>query len=88
MIEVAATVLDVEGAPRFLLSEALRGEGARLVTAAGEPFMTRYHPSGDLAPRDIVSRSIVLESQRPRDRFPQSGTGRDGAGGTDDAATS
>ncbi len=63
-VQFHPTVLDVEGAPRFLLSEALRGEGARLVTAAGEPFMTRYHPSGDLAPRDIVSRSIVLESQR------------------------
>ncbi len=33
-------------------------------TPTGEPFMTRYHPSGDLAPRDVVSRSIVLESQR------------------------
>ena len=63
-VQFHPTVLEVEGAPRFLLSEALRGEGARLVTATGEPFMTRYHPSGDLAPRDIVSRSIVLESQR------------------------
>ena len=63
-VQFHPTVLDVENAPRFLLSEALRGEGARLVDANGEPFMLRYHPSADLAPRDIVSRSIVLESQR------------------------
>jgi len=63
-VQFHPTVLDVENAPRFLLSEALRGEGARLVDASGEPFMARYHPAADLAPRDIVSRSIVLESQR------------------------
>jgi L-aspartate oxidase len=63
-VQFHPTVLAVENAPRFLLSEALRGEGARLVDANGEPFMIRYHPSADLAPRDIVSRSIVLESQR------------------------
>jgi len=63
-VQFHPTVLDVEGAPRFLLSEALRGEGAQLVDAHGEPFMRRYHPAGDLAPRDVVARSIVLESQR------------------------
>ena len=63
-VQFHPTVLDVEDAPRFLLSEALRGEGARLVNASSEPFMERYHASADLAPRDIVSRSIVLESQR------------------------
>ena len=63
-VQFHPTVLDVAGAPRFLLSEALRGEGARLVDARGEPFMLRYHPAADLAPRDIVSRSIVLESRR------------------------
>ena len=51
----------MEGAPRFLLSEALRGEGAFLINAAGERFMQRYHPLADLAPRDVVSRSIVAE---------------------------
>ena len=63
-VQFHPTVLDVEHAPRFLLSEALRGEGAQLVDAAGEPFMIRYHPAADLAPRDVVSRSIALESER------------------------
>src|SRR4030095_5811951 len=44
--------------------EALRGEGARLVNRLGEAFMTRYHPDGDLAPRGVVARSIVLERER------------------------
>jgi len=49
-------------APRFLISEALRGEGARLLNEAGEPFMQRYDTEwGDLAPRDVVSRSIHRE---------------------------
>jgi L-aspartate oxidase len=63
-VQFHPTALDVEHAPRFLLSEALRGEGARLVTASGEPFMHQYHASGDLAPRDVVSRSIALESAK------------------------
>ncbi len=49
-------------APRFLISEAVRGEGARLVDASGEPFMQKYDPEWkDLAPRDVVSRSIYQE---------------------------
>ena len=63
-VQFHPTALDVEHAPRFLLSEALRGEGARLVNAAGEAFMHRYHPLADLAPRDVVSRSIALESRK------------------------
>ena len=63
-VQFHPTVLDAADAPRFLLSEALRGEGAQLVDAAGQPFMARYHPAADLAPRDIVSRSIVLEAAR------------------------
>jgi L-aspartate oxidase len=43
---------------RFLLSESLRGEGARLVDGNGREFMTDYHPDGSLAPRDIVARGI------------------------------
>jgi L-aspartate oxidase len=47
----------------FLLTEALRGEGAMLRNEAGERFMFSYHASGELAPRDIVSRAIVTEIQ-------------------------
>lgn len=60
-VQFHPTALFVPGAPRFLLSEALRGEGAFLRTGSGERFMDRYHPSRELAPRDVVSRSIVLE---------------------------
>lgn len=50
------------GAPPFLISEAVRGEGARLVNGDGEPFMQRYEPEWkDLAPRDVVARSIHHE---------------------------
>jgi len=62
-VQFHPTALNLAGAPRFLISEALRGEGARLVNRNGEAFMTRYHPDGDLAPRDVVARSIVRESQ-------------------------
>jgi L-aspartate oxidase len=63
-VQFHPTALDVAGQPRFLLSEALRGEGARLVNAADEPFMTRYEAAGDLAPRDRVSRAILREHER------------------------
>jgi L-aspartate oxidase len=63
-VQFHPTALHVEGAPRFLLSEALRGEGALLRNKDGEAFMQRYHPLKDLAPRDVVSRSIVAEMRR------------------------
>ena len=63
-IQFHPTALNVAGAPRFLLSEALRGEGAWLVNQAGERFVQRYEPAGDLASRDLVSRAIVREVQR------------------------
>ena len=63
-VQFHPTALHVEGAPRFLLSEALRGEGAVLRNKAGEAFMERYHELKDLAPRDVVSRSIVEEMRR------------------------
>ena len=60
-VQFHPTALYVPNAPRFLLSEALRGEGAYLKNASGERFMERYHPLKELAPRDVVSRSIVME---------------------------
>jgi L-aspartate oxidase len=60
-VQFHPTVLSVAGAPRFLLSEALRGEGGQLINAAGERFVQRYDPAGDLAPRDVVARAIVRE---------------------------
>jgi L-aspartate oxidase len=55
------TALSVPGTPRFLLSEALRGEGALLRNHRGERFMDGYHPMAELAPRDIVARAIMRE---------------------------
>jgi len=58
------------GRARFLISEALRGEGARLLNVAGEPFMERYAPEWkELAPRDVVARSIHLEMLRTGSSF-------------------
>src|SRR5262249_11541869 len=53
-VQFHPTALAVPGAPRYLLSEALRGEGARLINASGDAFVARYDPAGDLAPRDCV----------------------------------
>jgi len=55
------TAFSLAGAPRFLLSEALRGEGAILLNDRGERFMERYHPLLELAPRDVVARAITRE---------------------------
>ena len=63
-VQFHPTALHLSGAPRFLLSEALRGEGAYLLNQDGERFMERYHPLKELAPRDVVSRSIVTEAAR------------------------
>jgi L-aspartate oxidase len=61
-IQFHPTTFYDRNAPRFLISEAVRGEGARLVHADGQPFMQRYDPEWkDLAPRDVVARSIHQE---------------------------
>jgi L-aspartate oxidase len=58
------TALSIKGAPRFLLSEALRGEGGILRNVNLERFMKRYNEAQELAPRDIVARAIVSEMHR------------------------
>ena len=55
------TALRLPGAPPFLITEAMRGEGAILRNTTGDPFMQQYHAQGDLAPRDVVSRSLLAE---------------------------
>jgi L-aspartate oxidase len=60
-VQFHPTVFYGKNAPRFLISEALRGEGAVLVNARGRPFMKDVHPRGSLAPRDVVSRAIHQE---------------------------
>jgi L-aspartate oxidase len=67
-VQFHPTALNLEGAPRFLLSEALRGEGGVLRNAAGKRFMPRYHEAAELAPRDVVTRSIVAEMERTATR--------------------
>ncbi|HKG11849.1 MAG TPA: L-aspartate oxidase, partial [Pyrinomonadaceae bacterium] len=67
-VQFHPTALSLEGAPRFLLSEALRGEGGVLRNAAGKRFMPRYHEAAELAPRDVVTRSIVAEMERTATR--------------------
>ena len=67
-IQFHPTALHVEGAPRFLLSEALRGEGATLLNASGERSMHSYHQIDSRAPGGLVSRSNVDEMRREKSR--------------------
>jgi len=60
-VQFHPTVLYAPSAPQFLLSESMRGEGGVLRNIYGERFMKNYHPDGELAPRDVVSRSIISE---------------------------
>jgi L-aspartate oxidase len=57
-VQFHPTAIAIDADPVPLASEALRGEGAKLIDAKGEPFMARYHAQGDLAPRDVVARAI------------------------------
>ncbi|MCI0628892.1 MAG: L-aspartate oxidase [Acidobacteria bacterium] len=63
------TALFLQGAPRFLLTEAIRGEGGYLRNIDCERFMPQYHEMGDLAPRDVVSRAIVAEMKKTSSNF-------------------
>jgi L-aspartate oxidase len=68
-IQFHPTALYAKGAPRFLLSEALRGEGAVLRNIDLHRFMPHYHEAGELAPRDVVSRAIVMEMRKTGTEF-------------------
>lgn len=65
-VQFHPTVLFASSAPQFLLSEAMRGEGAILGNVYKEPFMKSYHPQAELAPRDVVSRAIISEMVRTK----------------------
>jgi L-aspartate oxidase len=63
-VQFHPTALTKAGAPRFLISEAVRGEGAHLVDDTGYRFTFDYHPAGELAPRDVVSQAIFSHLQK------------------------
>ncbi|PZO39836.1 MAG: L-aspartate oxidase [Pseudanabaena frigida] len=63
-VQFHPTALAIKGAPRFLISEAVRGEGAHLIDRNGDRFAFEYHPEGELAPRDVVSRAIFQHLQK------------------------
>ncbi len=63
-VQFHPTALMLEGAPRFLISEAVRGEGALLLNDSKERFMPAYHAQAELAPRDIVARAMVSEMEK------------------------
>lgn len=62
-VQFHPTTLFLNGAPHFLISEAVRGEGGVLINTRGERFMGKYHEMEELAPRDVVSRAVLNEMQ-------------------------
>ena len=68
-VQFHPTAIDIGLDPAPLATEALRGEGAKLVNAKGIAFMLEHHPKGDLAPRDIVARAIHAERRDGRGAF-------------------
>ena len=69
-VQFHPTALYLKNAPRFLLSEALRGEGAVLRNGEMNRFMAKYHEMGELAPRDVVARAIAHELELSRMKNP------------------
>lgn len=63
-VQYHPTALKVDERPNPLASEALRGEGAKLVAADGRSFMADVHPLGDLAPRDVVARAVYEQDKK------------------------
>jgi L-aspartate oxidase len=63
-VQFHPTVFLRKGAPRYLITEAVRGEGAVVRNAAGRRFLPSYHPAAEMAPRDIVARAIWMELRR------------------------
>jgi len=68
-IQFHPTALYHQGSPKFLISEAVRGEGAILKNLKGESFMSIYHPQAELAPRDIVARAIVDQMKKTKSNY-------------------
>jgi len=66
-VQFHPTALTKPGADRFLISEAVRGEGAHLIDSQGRRFTFDYHSAGELAPRDVVSRAIFSHLQHTSD---------------------
>jgi L-aspartate oxidase len=69
-VQFHPTALYIKNTPRFLLSEALRGEGAVLRNSELLRFMPKYHQMGELAPRDVVARAIAHELEVSRVKDP------------------
>ncbi|MCK5506568.1 MAG: L-aspartate oxidase [Thermodesulfovibrionia bacterium] len=67
-IQFHPTTLYAPGAPQFLMTEAMRGEGAVLKNIVGKRFMPEYHEMSELAPRDAVTRAIVSEIVKTKSR--------------------